>query len=235
METTTERGAERGEQRPQGGTVGVSAKRACTNLDNAALGARAHEQNVGGLEVAVKDPVGVHVRDAVQDLPDDGLDHVARQVVVLIAVHLQDLLRAHQRVGETLAIRHRANACPARCVDSRSVLARIPARVTGVTVTYKKVVLSIVKDERDGALDWVEDDFFERHNVFVAQLAAKLWRRGRVGGGRVRGTAQDAGARRRRLTLISRQADCDSPSESGVDLNCLMAYSLRSSLCRGAH
>jgi hypothetical protein len=32
------------------------------------------------------------------------------------------------------------------------------------------------------------------------------------------------------LTLISRQADCDNPSESGVFLNFLIAYSLVSSL-----
>jgi hypothetical protein len=69
-----------------------------TDLDDAALWPGAHEEYVGWLEVAVQNPIGVHVRQAIQNLPHDRLDHVARQVRSLVAVVLQDLLRAEVRM-----------------------------------------------------------------------------------------------------------------------------------------
>jgi hypothetical protein len=40
--------------------------------------------------------------------------------------------------------------------------------------THQEVVLGIVKDEGDGALDGVQYNFVQVHDVVMAQLAAQL-------------------------------------------------------------
>lgn len=54
---------------------------------------RAHDHDVGGLHVAVDDPVGVDVVQSVQHLPHAGSDHCFGQESLFVSVFLDDGLQ----------------------------------------------------------------------------------------------------------------------------------------------
>ena len=125
------------------------------NLDNAV----ARHENVCWLEVAVQDPVGVQVRQAVDQLMHKRLDAVLGDgLAVDVEVVMQDLLVPPELIGEKEA------PCSV-CADG--------AHAEGRRGRYQQVVLGVLKHHRDGALDGVEHDVLEIDNVAVLDFPAQ--------------------------------------------------------------
>ena len=81
-----------------------------------------HDQDVGRLQVAVDEPVLLHVAETVEQLPHDGLDHRAihrrMQLVAVVPQHLvQVVLRVIERQRKARVLRRRTR--PVRSLTSR--------------------------------------------------------------------------------------------------------------------